>query len=106
MLPIAATAFVLGGCGGGGSVSLAKLAANQDAYLGKRVTTTGTVEVQTNTNHSRYYVLADRAQDLVILTPARIAHRYVGTHVTVTGRFAFDARAGRLIRIERIAASD
>src|SRR5712691_7556390 len=101
MLPIAVTVFVfvfvfvfvLGGCGGGGgSVALAKLAANQDAYVGKRVTTAGTVEVQTNTNHSRYYVLADRAQDLVILTPARIAHRYVGTHVTVTGRFAFDAR--------------
>ena len=41
MLAIAVAAVVLVGCGGGGdSVSLAKLAANQDAYVGKRVTTT------------------------------------------------------------------
>jgi hypothetical protein len=82
--------------------SLAKLAANQDAYIGKRVTTSGVVHAQADMQRSRYYVLADRADDLVLLVPKRLARRYSGDQVSVTGQFGVDARAGRFIRIERI----
>lgn len=97
-LPLLAAA-----CGGGGQTSLAKLAANQDAYIGKQVSTSGLVEQQTNTGGARYYVLTDQAQNLVILQPNRAARPYAGRSVTVRGRFAFNPRAGRLIQIEQIA---
>src|SRR5712691_61657 len=95
--------LALAGCGGGGQTSLAKLADNQDAYLGKRVSTTGTVEVARNANGSRYYVLTGSAQDLVALLPDRTARRFVGELVVVSGRFGFDPHAGRVVRIERIS---
>ena len=90
-------------CGGGGQTSLAKLAANQDAYIGRQVSTSGVVEQQTTTNGSRYYVLTDEAQDLVILQPNRAARPYTGRSVTVRGRFRFNPRVGRLIQIEQIS---
>lgn len=93
---------MLAGCGGGGQTSLANLANNQDAYLGKQVSTSGTVEGQSNGNGSRYYVLTDSEQDLVVLVPSRTARRFVGDAVVVSGRFGFDPHAGRLVRIERI----
>lgn len=100
-----ATIVVVGvsACGGSGPVSLARLAGNQDAYVGKEVTTSGRVEEQTNVDGSHYYVLADRAQDLVILVPAGRARRFAGRNVSVSGRFGFNPRAGRLIRIARIS---
>ena len=102
-LPLAgATTLLAAGCGGGGSVSLAKLAANQDAYVGKKVTTSGTVDAQADMQRSRYYVLVDRADDPVLLRPRRLALRYAGMQVAVTGTFGVDARAGRFIRIDRI----
>ena len=74
----------------------------QDAYLGKRLSTSGTVEEQTNVDGSHYYVLADASQNLVILVPSRVARRYAGRRVSVSGRFGFDPHIGRLIRIGRI----
>lgn len=102
LLGLASVAVLLTGCGGPGSVSLAKLAANQDAYIGKKVTTSGVVRSQRGGGQSRYYVLADRADDLVLLVPRQLAHRYTGDHVIVSGQFGVDARAGRFIRIGRI----
>jgi hypothetical protein len=95
--------LVLAGCGGGGQTSLAKLANNQDAYLGRQVSTSGSVEAEKNANGSRYYVLADPAQDLVVLVPNRAARRFVGDQVVVTGRFGFEPHAGRVVRIEQIS---
>lgn len=94
---------MLAGCGGGGQTSLAKLANNQDAYLGKEVSTSGRVEAERNPSGSRYYVLADSEQDMVALVPNGAAQRFVGEAVVVTGRFGFDPRAGRVVRIERIS---
>lgn len=94
-------AVAVAGCGGSG-LTLAKLAANQDAYAGKRVTVSGQVEAQTNGNGTRYYVLSDPAQDLVALVPARRARPDSGRQVTVTGRFAVDPDLGRFIRISTI----
>jgi len=99
-----AAALLFAGCGGSGSghVSLARLAVNQEAYLGQRLSTSGTVEEQTNVDGSHYYVLADASQNLVILVPSRVARRYAGRRVSVSGRFGFDPHIGRLIRIGRI----
>jgi len=98
LIPLLAAA-----CGGSGQTSLAALAANQDAYLGRQITTSGVVEQQRNPDGSRYYVLTDQQQDLVILQPNRIARRYLGRTVRVRGRFGFNARTGRLIRVEQIS---
>ncbi len=84
---------------------LSRLASNQDAYIGKEVRTSGRVEEQTNVDGTRYYVLADPAQDLVVLVPARRARPYAGRAVSVTGRFGFDPHIGRLVRIAVITAS-
>ena len=93
----------LGGCGGHGALSLAQLASNQDAYVGKQISTAGVVEEQTNADGSHYYVLADPQQDLVALRPASRVRGYRDLHVHVRGRFSVDPRAGRLIRVEQIA---
>lgn len=98
----AALIVALAGCGGSSAVTLAKLAANQDAYAGKTVTLSGRVEEQTNGNGTPYYVLSDRAHDLVALVPARRARADRGRDVIVSGRFAVDAHVGRLIRIVTI----
>src|SRR5712691_5706258 len=86
---VGAFAF-LAGCGGSGSVTLAKLVANQDAYVGKEVTVRGRVDVQRNVDGTHYYVLSDPAQDLVALVPARLVRFDQGRDVTVSGRFALD----------------
>lgn len=84
-------------------MSLARLAGNQSAWIGKQVTTSGRVEEQTDVNGSHYYVLTDRAQNLVILVPAARARRFKGRDVSVSGRFGFNRHEGRLIRIARIS---
>lgn len=99
LLPV----LILAGCGGSGQTSLAKLANNQDAYLGKQISTSGRVEVERDANGSRYYVLTDPEQDLVELLPAGTARRFVGDAVVVRGRFGFDPHSGRVLRIERIS---
>ena len=92
----------LTGCGGDGTLSLAQLASNQDAYVGKEVSTSGVVEEQANADGSIYYVLADPQQDLVALRPASRVRRYVGVAVRVRGRFRVAPSAGRLIQVEVI----
>ena len=77
-------------------MSLARLVASQDAYVGKRVTTSGRVEMQTNPDGTRYYILADSQQDLVILTPSGAVRRYVGRAVLISGR----ASASTLARVD------
>ena len=68
--PFLAVAALAAGCGGHGALSLAQLTSNQDAYVGKEVSTAGVVQEQTNADGSHYYVLADPQQDLVALRPA------------------------------------
>jgi hypothetical protein len=100
-----ALAALAAGCGGSGQPSLAKLASDQTAYVGKEVSTAGVVERQRSGNGSAYYVLADPAQDLVLLEPAETARRYQGEQVTVHGRFELDPRQGRVIHVVSIRRS-
>jgi hypothetical protein len=95
--------LVSAGCGGSGQTSLAKLANNHDAYLGKQVSTSGRLEAAHKPSGSRYYVLSDPARDLVALLPSSEARRFAGEVVVVTGRFGFDPRNGRVVHIERIS---
>jgi len=78
---------------------LAKLAADQTAHVGKEVTSSGVVEKRKNPKGAPYYVLADAQQNLVLLEPVARVRRYRGEHVTVRGRFEFDPRQGRSIRV-------
>lgn len=101
------TALGLAACGGGGgsgrqTAVLSDLAQNQEAYIGKTVSTSGSVERQRNTDGTPYYVLTDAQQDLVGLWPPRRAKPYVGRSVVVTGRFEVDPTAGRVIRLQQI----
>jgi len=93
----------LAGCGGGGQTPLAKLAGDQAAYVGKEVTTRGVVEEQKDPKGAPYYVLADASQNLMLLEPTARVRRYRGDRVTVRGRFQFDPRQGRLIRVAGIS---
>ena len=102
VLYLAPPLVVLAGCGGG-QTPLAKLAGDQAAYVGKEVTTRGVVEEQKNSKGAPYYVLADASQNLVLLEPATRVRRYRGDRVTVRGRFQFDPRQGRLIRVAGIS---
>lgn len=100
-------AVTLAACGGGGGSGtqpspLSDLAQNQDAYVGKTVSTSGTVERQRNTDGTAYYVLTDAQQDLVSLRPPGRVERYVGRSVVVTGRFEVDPTAGRVIRLAQV----
>ncbi len=99
---MAAIPLVAAACGGAGLTSLAKLANNQDAYAGTRISTTGVVEQERNPDGSRYYVLTDRTQDLVILQPNQKARPYLRRSVRVTGLFQVNPKRGRTIRIQRI----
>lgn len=83
------------------TVSLAQLAAKQDAYAGRLVDTIGTVRSFLDAS-SRYYVIEDAHQNRVELLPGRLVSRYVGRRVEVTGKFEFDERSGRFIAIEEI----
>jgi len=104
---VASVVAFVSGCGGGsGQVQLAHLVSDQDAYVGRNITTSGRVEEQTNINGSHYYVLADSAQNLVILVPAQRARRFADRHVSVSGHFGFNPHVGRLIDIASITASD
>jgi len=95
---------VLAGCGGS-QTPLANLAGNQTGYFGKEVTTSGVVEEQKNANGTRYFVLADAEQNLVLLEPAAQVRHFRGDRVTVHGRFEFDPHQGRLIRVAAISRS-
>src|SRR5713226_8719292 len=101
-LAAALVLLMVAGCGGSGQPTLAKLAANEDAYTGKEVTVSGRVEEQANADGSHYYVLSDPAQDLVELAPEGRARPDRGRDVIVSGRFAVDPHVGRLIRIATI----
>ena len=86
-------------------MSLARLAGNQDAYFGKELTTSGLVEVETDANGSHYFVLADSAQNLVLLVPEDRAHPFAGRDVIVRGRFGFSPHLGRLLRIVSVTVA-
>ncbi len=83
------------------SVSLAQLVANQDAYVGRLVDTTGMVRSFIDAT-GRYYVIEDSHQNRVELLPASRADPYEGGRIEVTGKFGFDERTGRFIVIEGI----
>jgi hypothetical protein len=101
---LAVLLLLLAGCGSG-QTPPAKLAANQASYIGKEVTSSGTVEEQKNPRGAPYYVLADAERNLVLLEPVARVRRYRGEHVTVRCRFEFDPRQGRLIRVAVINRS-
>ena len=98
------SALLLGaaGCGGGRTISLATLAAKQQAYNGKRVETSGTVRRERDADGATYYVLGDAAGDLVGLRPPGEARRYAGDPVVVTGVFRIVPGFGRALRISSI----
>lgn len=103
MLAVAlVVAFLLAGCGGSGRVSLAKLAERQQAFAGKRIETQGVVREERDPSGVSYFVLSDRAGDLVGLKPRAKAEAYAGEQVDVRGRFEVEPGFGRMILITSI----
>jgi hypothetical protein len=104
----AAAAFlILSACGGEpADVPLVRLAAEQEAYDGRTVSTEGrVVPIEDPPAGEPYFVLEDHAGNRVHLLPDATARPYVGESVTVTGAFRFDPNAGRQLEIETIESS-
>ncbi|HZD75048.1 MAG TPA: hypothetical protein VE776_14375 [Actinomycetota bacterium] len=98
-------AAVLAACAGRrpASVSLARLAADQEAYRGEQVKTQGVVRRFTDTAGS-YFVIEDAEHDRVEVLPASRMARYQGRRVELTGRFGVGQTTGRFIQVERVSA--
>ena len=101
---VLASALLAAACAGSRpvSVSLAGLAAHQEDYKGKLVTTRGVVRRFADTAGT-YFVVEDAEHDRVeVLPPSRMA-RYQGRQVQVTGRFGVNQTVGRFVRVERVS---
>ncbi len=104
----AATLILAVGCAGGSTqteVSLARLATDEQAYLGETVQAVGTVRVFGEDASARHYVIEDDQQHRVALVPGQEAVSFVGQRVKVVGRFDFSDTSGRLIRVDSIEPS-
>lgn len=94
-------------CSSGGStsapesVSLARLAEQQEDFAGQRVTTTGVVR-RFGHGAGVHFVVEDAAHHRVEVTPASLVEGRVGREVTVTGVFHFDETTGRSIEAESV----
>lgn len=82
-------------------VSLATLAAQEGAYDGTLVRTQGVVRTFVQPRH---YWIEDDYPNRVALEPEELVAPLLGQTVRVVGRFNFDERKGRLIRVEEIAS--
>jgi hypothetical protein len=88
-----------------GSVSLAQLAVNQEAYSGTYVQTHGVVREFEGGYVGVHYVLEDDQSNRVLIQPAAVAASYVGREVTVFGRFEWHMEGGRFITVDRLEPS-
>ena len=90
---------------GDGSIPLAQLAAQQEAYAGKVVRTHGVVREFEGGYVGVHYVIEDDRQNRVLLQPPDVAAPYLGRDVTVLGRFEWHAEGGRFITVNQITPS-
>ena len=88
-----------------GSVSLAQLATNQEAYSGKYVQAHGVVREFEGGYVGVHYVIEDSQSNRVLIQPPSLAAPYLGRDVTVFGRFEWHAEGGRFIEADRIVPS-
>ncbi len=96
-------AAVLAGCSAPQHVTLADLVAQQEAYAGQQVETSGEVRAFHDPGGT-YYVLEDANANRVQVRPADDVARYVGRQLTVVGRFDVLPDAGRVMVIESARA--
>lgn len=85
-------------------VTLAQLAARQEAYDGHMVRTQGEVRKLQDIAGPYYYVIEDTQQHDAELQPSATAAAYDGRPITVVGAFHFSERTGRSITIEQVEA--
>lgn len=83
-------------------VPLATLAVQEDAYQNKTVRTQGIIRMF---EPPRHYWIEDEYPNRVALEPEHLVADLVGQEVRVVGRFHFDDRTGRVIRIKEITRS-
>jgi hypothetical protein len=82
-------------------VTLSSLARYQEAYQGQLVRTQGVVRTF---EPPRQYWIEDDEPNRVALEPVALVAPLLGREISVVGRFHFDDRTGRVIRIERLTA--
>lgn len=85
------------------TVDLSVLALEQEAWHGRDVETTGTVQTFASPRH---FWIEDADQNRVELTPSDGLMELVGRTVTVTGRFTFREGEGRRIAVEDLEVLD
>jgi hypothetical protein len=103
---VLASAVLAAACAGRqpASVSLASLAAHQQSYRGKQVTTQGVVRRFADATGT-YFVVEDAEHDRVEVLPASRMAAYQGRRVEVTGRFGVDQTTGRFMQVERVSVA-
>lgn len=84
------------------TVTLDRLVADQERFIGDRVIVTGWVVSFEEPDGSVSFVLEDAEQHRVLLLPDNIGERHLGDSVAVTGRFDFDPDQGRILWVEEI----
>jgi hypothetical protein len=82
-------------------VTLAELVAEQEAWDGREVVTTGTVRTFDDPPHGW---VEDEAGNRVELVPGDVFVEVVGREVVVEGRFTFREGEGRRIDVERLVS--
>jgi hypothetical protein len=99
---------VLAACGSGPSeIPLDVLAAEQDAYDGRVVSTQGTmIPIEDSPGADEYYVLEDNAGNRVRALPDGVARPHAHESVVVTGTFRFNPTAGRELHIDTVERSE
>lgn len=100
---IAVAAPLLAACGPA-SHTLADLAAHQESYDGKVISTTGTVRAFHDATGT-YYVIEDAAANRVLVKPASLFADRVGQTITVTGRFNLTTTEGRVLTVTAVASA-
>jgi hypothetical protein len=80
------------------AVSLARLVADQESYVGRDVRTEGVVRRFTDQS-GPYFVLEDAEHNRVELVPAPRVAAYQGRRIDVDGVFGFKPTRGRFIEV-------
>lgn len=84
------------------AVSLAKLVADQESYVGRDVRTEGVVRRFTDPS-GPYFVLEDAEHNRVELLPASRVAAYQGRRIEVDGVFGIEQTRGRFIEVGNVS---
>jgi sugar/nucleoside kinase (ribokinase family) len=88
------------------SLSLARLASEQERFDGSIVRTQGRLRAFVDPDGTRYVVVEDARADRVLVEPAWAAQRFLRARVILVGCFTASATSDRTLRVSSIVRTD